>query len=87
MDATQIVNIVTPIIVPLVLAGVKWILPKIPTWMIPVLAPVLGGLVGIISNAALSAQGNLMVAVALGMAGVGLREIIDQLKPEPKPND
>lgn len=55
--------------------------------MIPVLAPVLGGLVGIISNAALSAQGNLMVAVALGMAGVGLREIIDQLKPEPKPND
>lgn len=87
MESTQIVNLLTPVIVPLVIAGFKMISSKIPTWILPILAPILGALVGVISNAALQANGNLMVAAALGLAGVGVREIIDQLKPEPKPKD
>lgn len=87
MDPTAIVSIATPIIVPLVIAGVKKILPKIPTWFIPMLAPVLGGLVGVIANAATTHDTNLLISVALGMAGVCVREIIDQLKPEPQPKD
>lgn len=87
MDPNSIVNIATPIIVPIVIEAVKFISPKIPSWIIPILAPILGGLVGILSNAALQANGNLFVAVALGMAGVGLREIVDQLKPKTDPRD
>lgn len=87
MDPNSIVNIATPIIVPIVIEIVKFISPKIPTWIIPILAPILGGLVGILSNAALQANGNLFVAVALGMAGVGLREIVDQLTPKSDPRD
>lgn len=87
MESTQIVSLLTPVVVPLVIAGFKLISAKIPTWVFPVLAPILGALVGVISNAALQANGNLYVAAALGLAGVGVREIIDQLKPEPKIND
>ena len=81
MDSTTIVNLATPVIVPLIIAGFKKILPKVPTFILPMLAPVLGGLVGLISNAALSANGNIWAAVALGMAGVCVREILDQVKP------
>lgn len=87
MESTSIVNILTPIVVPLIIAGFKLISAKIPTWVFPVLAPILGLLMGAISNAALQANGNILVAAALGLAGVGVREIIDQLKPEAKPND
>lgn len=85
MDANSIVSIGTPILVPLIIALFKKVSPKIPTWALPALAPILGALVGVISNYALAANGNLVVAAALGLAGVGVREIIDQLKPEPKP--
>lgn len=83
----MIVSIATPIVVPLIIAGVKWVLPKIPTWLIPMLAPVLGGLMGVITNAATAANGNLWVAAALGLAGVGVREIVDQVKPSKDPKD
>lgn len=87
MDSTLIVNLLTPIVVPIFIAAFKKISSKIPKWVLPALAPILGVLVTVISNSALQANGNLLVAAALGLAGVGVREIIDQLKPEPKPKD
>lgn len=87
MDASQIVTFATPIIVPLVIAGIKLVKPKIPTWILPVLAGPLGALVEYINHLATGSTTNIVVAVLLGLAGVGVREVVDQLKPEPQPKD
>lgn len=86
MDAQTIITIVTPIAVPLLIAGVKYIAPKIPTWLLPILAPILGAVLTIITNYTAGATGNVLVAAVLGLAGVGVREIIDQLKPAADPD-
>lgn len=81
MDANTIVNYITPVLVPMLVAGIKWLTPKIPTWSLPLIAGSLGGLTGLISNIASHNTGNLWLSVALGLAGVGVREVVDQLKP------
>jgi hypothetical protein len=73
--AQTIVQWLTPIIVPLVITGVKKIAPSIPTWLIPVLAPILGMILDIINTAATNNSSNLLVGALLGLAGVGVREI------------
>ena len=88
MDANTIVTYATPVIVPLVIALVKKVKPNIPSVVIPIIAPILGAVIGIIASVATNNQGNIILAAVLGMAGVGLREIKDQLtKPstEDKP--
>lgn len=85
MDAQTILQIATPIVVPLIIAGMKWLKPNIPTWLLPIVAPVLGGSLDFFTNLALQNQGNIWMAALLGLAGVGVREVIDQLKPAPQP--
>ncbi len=77
----QVVAWLTPILVPILLAGVKKIQPSIPSWVIPMLAPVLGLVIGLINNWATATQGNLWQAAGLGLMGVAVREIKDQLVP------
>lgn len=87
MDAGTIITYATPVIVPLVIAGFKLLKPNIPTWLLPVLAGPLGVLLDFINTYATSHPGNFLVALALGLAGIGVREVVDQLKPsmiEPK---
>lgn len=85
MDASQIVTFATPIIVPIVIAGIKYLKPKIPTWLLPVLAGPLGALVEYINHLATGSSTSMVVAVLLGLAGVGVREVVDQLKPVSDP--
>lgn len=70
-----------PAAVPLVIAVVKLLLPRIPKVWLPILAPVLGALADIFIQ---GAQGGAIQApwlgAALGAAGVGLREIADQVR-------
>lgn len=66
--------------VPILLYIVKLLIPKIPKWLIPILAPVLGGLVDAAIAYGSGGTANPIVGAFLGSAGVGLREIIDQLK-------
>lgn len=73
----------TPVIVPLVLAGFKQLAPRVPGWAIPLLAPVLGVVIDYVNHFATGHQTNFLVAVALGLTGVGLRELKDQIKPAP----
>lgn len=87
MDAQTITNFLTPVIIPLLIAGMKKLKPNIPTWFIPILAPLLGTLTGYIATIALHNTGNLWLSAALGLAGVGVREVVDQLKPTPQPKD
>jgi mannose/fructose/N-acetylgalactosamine-specific phosphotransferase system component IIC len=77
-------------LVPLVIAAIKkWVLPNVPGVVWPVVAPLLG----IASNwlavkAGLLPQTGLALGALCGAAGVGLREVIDQvkqLKPSPSP--
>lgn len=82
--AQAIVLALTAIIVPLVIAGVKKLKPSIPSWSLPILAPALGALItyleGITVGSGTSASG-ILLAVIAGSAGVGFREVKDQLFP------
>lgn len=85
MDATQIVTFATPVIVPLVIAGIKALKPKIPTWLLPLIAGPLGALLEYINHLVMGGNMNIAVAVLLGLAGVGVREVVDQLRPVSDP--
>lgn len=87
MDAGTIIAYATPVIVPLAIAGIKYLKPKIPTWLLPLLAGPLGALVDFINTYVTAHPSNLVVAVLLGLAGVGVREVVDQLKPKADPKD
>lgn len=70
-----------PVVVPLVLAVLKVLFPKIPKVWIPWLAPILGAAAEIgLYYAGAVQQANPLLGAALGQAGVGLREMVDQLK-------
>jgi hypothetical protein len=69
-----------PVIVPLLIAWLKLLAPKIPSHYLPIVAPLLGALAAYISSKALGSNINPLVGAALGSTGVGLREIVDQLK-------
>ena len=77
----SIVAWLTPIIVPLVIAGVKKISPNLPTWSLPAIAPVLGMLIDVIASFAGSHQLNLLAGAGLGLLGVAVREVKETLVP------
>ena len=78
-----------PLAVPVIIALLKNVMPKIPGVWLPILAPLLGAGADIVMHfAGVSTLGPLWGAV-LGSAGVGLRELQDQVKqavlPAPAP--
>ncbi len=79
----NVVAWLTPILVPLLIAGVKKIAPSIPSWVLPLVAPVLGFLLGVVNNLALSHHDNLWVAAGLGLLGVAVREVKENLIAAP----
>lgn len=78
--ADTILTWLTPILVPLIIAGVKLGLPKLPKSLLPVLGPLLGAAIDVINHFATGAATNTWAALALGAAGVGVREIYDQVR-------
>lgn len=69
-----------PLVVPVVIALLKAFLPKIPSVALPIIAPVIGAVADIaLHYAGVSTLGPLW-GMVLGSAGVGLRELQDQLK-------
>jgi hypothetical protein len=81
LAASDIVQWLTPVLVPLLIAGLKKVLPSIPGYLLPIIAPVLGVVLDLINSFATSHATNLWAAAALGLAGVGVREVKDQLSP------
>jgi hypothetical protein len=72
-----------PVLVPVAIALLKALFAKLPSRWLPVLAPIIGGVIegamavsGLVDNTS-------GIGVVLGAAGVGLRELLDQLR---KPN-
>lgn len=80
MDATAWVQMLIPVLVPLMIAAGKVLVPRIPGWLLPILAPVLGGIVDAAAAYASGGTANPVLSMALGSAGVGLREIVDQMR-------
>lgn len=74
------VQVVIPVLVPLAIAFLKLILPRVPSAWIPVLAPILGMLADLAAAKATGGTGNVVLGAVLGSAGVGLREVVDQLR-------
>jgi hypothetical protein len=67
-------------ITPVVVAGLKWLaatyVGKLPAWLKPILAMALGALAAYMSGVVVA---NPMLAAVIGMAVIGLREIVVQL--------
>lgn len=66
-------------LVPIIVAGTKKYIPPSLTWLTPILAMVLGPIADMISQKATGVGVGTAAAAALGLAGVGLREIVNQL--------
>ena len=84
MDWTNLATLFIPIAVPLIIAGLKWATTKIPSKLLPILAPIIGALLDVGLAVATGHAANPVVGAILGSAGVGVREIKDQLFPAPK---
>jgi hypothetical protein len=78
--ATNWALMLIPVVVPILIAVIKLFLPKLPKLWIPILAPVLGAVCDMLMGGAFG-SGTIMGAIA-GSAGVGLREIVDQVKKQ-----
>lgn len=78
-SATGLLLVIIPVVVPILVWLGKKIVPVLPGWFLPILAPGLGALVDWIASQTTAHHANPALALALGSAGVGIREIIDQV--------
>ena len=78
MNKLTLMQTLVPVLVPAAIAALKLCLPKIPKAWLPILAPLLGALIDIAATCQVGPGTPL--AALLGAAGVGLREILDQLR-------
>lgn len=80
MDNLSLWQALIPVAVPLLIAILKWAVAFIPAWILPILAPILGGLLDAGIAYLSGGTASPIVAMILGSAGVGLRELVDQMK-------
>ena len=85
-DSTQALAItLIAALAPVVIALVKYLVPKIPTVWLPFAAPIAGMLIDVLAQFVGSAGVSPLVAAFAGLAGVGVREAVDQVKQRIKP--
>lgn len=69
-----------PFATPLLIALLKGLAPHIPKLWLPIIAPILGALLDIIIHYAGGQNVGVLTGALLGSAGVGVREVLDQVK-------
>ena len=79
-EGSKLLLLVIPLVVPIVVAVGKFLIPKIPAWILPILAPAIGALIDFLGSLVTGHEANPITAAVLGSAGVGLRELYDQIK-------
>ena len=67
------------ILVPLVVTQIRRVVGT-HTWLLPIIAPLVGVVADLVSHYATGVSVGAGNAAVLGMAGVGLREVVDQLR-------
>lgn len=72
-------NLVIPLVVPLVVGALKGLLPSVPSRWLPVVAVVVGFLSDLLIASVSGVSSNPGLGAILGAAGVGVREVKDQL--------
>lgn len=72
--------VIIPVAVPFIVALGKFFIPKLPSWSLPILAPALGALIDYITAKTTGGTFSPVTSALLGSAGVGIREILDQIK-------
>lgn len=75
------VQMATAVLVPLILAGVKKVLPSLPSAVIPWIAPFLGILIEFGEHFVTQHPTNVLAGALLGIAGIGVRELKDKVLP------
>jgi hypothetical protein len=78
MNKITFLQTTIPVVVPAAIAVLKHFLPRLPKPWLPLLAPLLGAILDVLATQQFGA-GTALGAV-LGTAGIGLREILDQLR-------
>jgi hypothetical protein len=78
MKTLILIECAIPVVVPVTLAVLKQCLPQVPKRWLPVLAPALGALAETIATQQVGT--GTVLGAALGSAGVGLRELVDQMR-------
>lgn len=78
------IDVLTPIIGPLLTAGVKKLMPSLPAISIPAIAIALGVVSNALGTVVLGGDVAIWKAVLLGAAGIGIRELIHNFKPAPQ---
>lgn len=74
------VNMVIVALTPIVIAGIKKLVPVIPGVMFPFIAPVVGLILNWISTFATGHAADPVVGAITGALGLWLRELVDQTK-------
>ena len=80
MDWSTLFPALIPVVTPLLIAGVKKLIPFISKPLLPIIAILLGALIDILSSLATGTSMNPIYGAVLGAAGIGLREVVDQVK-------
>lgn len=74
----KLASLVIPVLVPIAVAGIKSVMTMLPSALVPIIAIVVGALLDVVTawlgNGAPSSWG-----VMSGLAGIGVREVKDQL--------
>lgn len=65
---------------PLVIAAIKKVVPTVPKVALPCIAPFVGLLSALTMNALVGSHLSMIDGASLGMIGVFLREIVDQVR-------
>ena len=66
-------------ITPILVAAIKAIAPRIPTWLVPISASLIGCVLAFAGSYFAGVDVNWWQGLLLGLGGVGLREILNQI--------
>lgn len=78
--AMSLLNLIITGLTPIVIFGIKKIVPKIPTVLLPVAAPVIGIILDFVLRKAGVDTGGTFAGAVWGALGLWLRELQDQTK-------
>lgn len=84
LQHAELLKALIPVLTPLLVMGVRAFLPKVPSKFYPLIAALVGVALDLVAHYSLGTTLSPLAGFALGLAGVGLREVKDQLsKPQP----
>lgn len=74
------------VLVPLIVSLIRRLIPKLPKWSLPILAAVAGPVTDQLLALIASTEAIGWQAAVLGLAGVGVREVVDQSRKALSPS-